>query len=72
MLSYICVVLYNLFYTVLTCIISLNLHDYPFLSHIMDEEIGSRAHPKSQSWSREHRVGIAGEAECRPRYCVLC
>ena len=38
----------------------------------MDEESGYRAHPRSQSWSRKHRVGIAGEAGCCPRYCVLC
>ena len=40
MVSYICIVLYHLFYTVLACMISLNLHDCPFLSHVMDEEIG--------------------------------
>ena len=40
MVSYICIVLYNLFYTVLECMISLNPHDCPFLSHVMDEEIG--------------------------------
>ena len=40
MVSYICIVLYHLFYTVLACMISLNPHDSPFLSHVMDEEIG--------------------------------
>ena len=35
-------------------------HDGPFLSHVMDEDSGYRAHPRSQSWSREHRGGIAG------------
>ena len=38
----------------------------------MDEESGYRAHPRSQSWSRKHRVGIAGEAGCYTRYWVLC
>ena len=33
--------------------ISLNLLDCPFLSQVMDEEIGSMAHPRSQSWARE-------------------
>lgn len=60
MVSYICVVLYNLFYTVLTYIILLNPHNGPFLSRVMDEEIGSSTHPGSQSWSRGPREGIAG------------
>ena len=63
---------YHLFYTVIACMISLNPHDCPFLSHVTYEEIGSRAHPRSQSWSREHRGGISGEAEYSPGYCVLC
>ena len=36
----------------------------------MDEEICSRAHLRSQSWSREHREGIAGGGHSR--CCVLC
>ena len=40
MVSYICVVFNNLFYTVLACMISHNPHDCPFLSQVMDEEIG--------------------------------
>lgn len=36
----------------------------------MDEEICSRAHLRSQSWSRDNRRGIAGGG-C-PRCCVLC
>lgn len=40
MVSYICVVFNNLFYTVLVCMISHNPHDCPFLSQVMDEEIG--------------------------------
>ena len=46
--------------------------DGPFLSHVMDKESVSRVHPRSQSWSRKHRGGIAGEAGCCPRYWVLC
>jgi len=40
MVSYICVVFNNLFYTVLACMILHNPHDCPFLSQVMDEEIG--------------------------------
>ena len=47
-------------------------HNGPFLFHVMDEESVSRVHPRSQSWSRKHRGGIAGEAGCCPRYWVLC
>ena len=63
---------YHLFYTVIACMISLNPHDCPFLSHVMYEEIGSRAHPRSQSWSREHRGAVKGEAKSHPMYYVLC
>lgn len=50
--NYICVVLYNLSYMVLTYMISLNPRGSSFLSPFMDdEEIGSRAHLRSQSWS---------------------
>ena len=57
MVSYICVVLYNLY--------SSHMYDFtyspdgPFLFHVMDEESVSWVHPRSQSWSREHRGGIA-------------
>ena len=40
MVSYICIVLYHLFYTVLACMISHNPHDCPFLLQVMDKEIG--------------------------------
>ena len=72
MVSYICIVLYHLFYTVLACMISLNLHDCPFLSQVMDEEIGP-------GLTQGHRAGpgstegeLLAESKCHPRYCVLC
>ena len=71
MVSYICVVLYNLFYIALMHIISLNPHDCPFLSHVMDEEIGSRTHPRSPGPGITEGQ-LLGEAEGCPRYCVLC
>lgn len=68
--SYICVVLYNLFYIVLTCMISCNLmmvHFYP--CNGWGDWV--RVHLRS-GWSREYRGAIKSEAKSHPMYCVLC
>lgn len=61
MVIYFGVVLYNVFYLVLTCVISLNPHDSPFLTHLIHwVKIRSKAPPGSQNWSREHRADLLG------------
>lgn len=62
----ICVVLYHLFYMVLTDMILLHPPGGSFLFHFMDEEIGWRTHLRSQSWSVESSRWII---RCSPRYC---
>ena len=71
MLSYICVVLYNLFYTVLTCMISCNLmmvhYPMPWMSRVGPGLTQSRrAGPGSIEGE------LLREAGCCPRYCILC
>lgn len=61
MVIYFGVVLYNVFYLVLTCVISLNPHASSFLTHLIHwVKIRSKAPPRSQNWSREHRADLLG------------